>query len=91
LSSKLNSYGITEAFTMNQSNLVQPSHPYYPQGLILSGTTFVENGWGVFELISTFSAGWAMILGTASIVVKRVNPTLGKSDQALVWWFILCE
>jgi hypothetical protein len=67
------------------------THPYYPIGIALSGNTFVANDWDVVSLISAFAAGWAVILGTASVVVKRINPTLKKSDQALVWWFILSK
>lgn len=70
-------------------NTATSAHPYFPEGLTLSGDTFTPNNWDVLSLISTFAAGWAVILGTASLIVKKINPTLKKSDQALVWWFIL--
>jgi hypothetical protein len=66
-------------------------HPYYPEGSKISGDVFVANDWGVLELISAFAAGWAVILGTTSLIVKKINPALKRSDQALVWWFMLCE
>ncbi len=64
-------------------------HPYYPEAVILSGTTFVENNWDVASLISAFAAGWALILGVTLTVVRKVNPGLKALDQGLVLWFVL--
>ena len=65
-----------------------PLHPYYPQNAPLSGT-FVENSWEVPHLITAFGAGWAVILGVTLAVVRKVNPRLSFTDQALVLWFVL--
>lgn len=67
------------------------AHPYFPEGITLSGNTFTPNDWDVFSLISAFAVGWAVILGAASVIVKKINPALKKLDQALVWWFILSK
>ena len=66
------------------------SHPYYPTDAILSGT-FIPNHRSVPHLITTFAAGWAVILGLTLLTVRRVNPKLSVSDQALVLWFVLSE
>jgi len=67
------------------------AHPYFPPGVALSGDLFVSNDWDVFTLVVTFMAGWAVILGTTLVVVRKVNPKLKVSDQGLVLWFVLCE
>jgi cholestenol Delta-isomerase len=76
---------------MSPSVTTPPLHPYYPEGVPLSGSAFVRNAWDVSHLISAFGAGWAVILGVTLIVVRKVNPRLKASDQALVLWFVLSE
>ena len=66
-------------------------HPYYPPGIRLSGETFVANNWDVVTLILAFAGGWALIAGATLGVVRKVNPRLKGSDQALVLWFVLCK
>lgn len=51
----------------------------------------MANSWDVMTLIAVFAAGWAAIMGVTLLVVKRVNPGLGKGDRGLVLWFVLCE
>lgn len=65
-------------------------HPYYPKDANLSGI-FIPKSWSVVQLITTFAAGWAVILGTTLLTVRRVNSKLKVSDQALVLWFVLSE
>jgi hypothetical protein len=65
-------------------------HPYYPPGIHLSGEKFVANDWDVVTLILAFAGGWALIAGVTLMIVKKVNPNLRASDQALVLWFVLC-
>lgn len=67
------------------------THPYFPQTVVLSGGTYVPNNWDVFTLIAVFGAGWAAIMFVTLLVVRKVNPGLGKSDRALVLWFVLCK
>lgn len=65
-------------------------HPYYPSGLILSGSDFTRNTSSVLSLISSFALIWALILGSTLLFIRRVNPLLTISDQCLVLWFTLC-
>jgi hypothetical protein len=51
----------------------------------------VANDWDVFTLILAFGGGWALIAGVTLMVVKKANPRLKGTDQALVLWFVLCE
>jgi cholestenol delta-isomerase len=64
-------------------------HPYFPPGIRLSGDKFVANDWDVLTLIAAFGGGWALIAGVTLMVVKKVNPRLKGTDQALVLWFVL--
>lgn len=66
-------------------------HPYFPEGIQLSGNLFLPNTFDVLQLLSYFAAGWAAILLTTSVIVKKINPALSKGDQALIWWFVLCK
>ena len=65
-------------------------HPYYPPGIRLSGEKFVANDWDVVTLILAFAGGWALIAAVTLMAVKKANPNLKGSDQALVLWFVLC-
>jgi cholestenol delta-isomerase len=75
---------------MLKSSTIQPVHPYFPEGLLLSGTTFIPNEYGVAELVGAFGAASALVLLTTLGVVRRFNPKLKGSDQALILWFTLC-
>jgi cholestenol delta-isomerase len=67
------------------------SHPYFPEGLLLSGATFVPNELNAVGLVLAFAAGCVVVLGSTLLLVKRVNPRLKFTDKALILWFVLCE
>jgi cholestenol delta-isomerase len=68
-----------------------PLHPYFPLGILLSGTEFVPNTFGTLALVAVFAIGCAVILGSALLIAIRINPGLKRSDRLLVIWFVLCE
>jgi cholestenol delta-isomerase len=68
-----------------------PSHPYYPEGVLLSGNIFVENTWSVPKLILTFATACTLLLAMTLVATRYTNPTLKLSDQWKVLWFILSE
>lgn len=80
--------GISDAIP-DSAAIVQ--HPYFPQSVILSGGTYLPNDWDVVTLIAVFGAGWAAIMFVTLLIVKQINPSLKKSDRALVLWFVLCK
>jgi cholestenol delta-isomerase len=67
-----------------------PLHPYFPEGILLSGNNFVPNDWDVATLILAFAAGITVILGITLVVVRKINPRLKLSDQGLILWFVMC-
>lgn len=68
-----------------------PLHPYFPEGVALSGGIFIPNQLNAVGLVSAFAAGCVVILGSTLLLVKRVNPRLSFTDKALILWFVLCE
>ena len=78
-------------FKMSTAEPIAASHPYYPLGIRLSGEKFVANDWDVVTLILAFAGGWALIASATLGVVRKINPRLKGSDQALVLWFVLCK
>jgi cholestenol Delta-isomerase len=68
--------------------MLPTSHPYYPEGVLLSGT-FIGNTWTVPALILTFAAACTLLLFTTFVVVRHANPVLQPSDQWKVLWFVL--
>jgi len=66
-------------------------HPYFPEGLLLSGTTFIPNELNAVGLVLAFAAGCIVVLGSTLVIVTRVNPRLKFTDKALILWFVLCE
>ncbi|CZT49053.1 related to emopamil-binding protein [Rhynchosporium secalis] len=67
-----------------------PSHPYFPESLILSGGKYVANTWDVATLITIFFAGFAAIMSFTFMIAMNVNENLRKRDVGLVMWFVLC-
>jgi len=67
-----------------------PLHPYFPEGIPLSGNNFVPNDWDVATLILAFAAGITVILGITLVVARKINPRLKLSDQGLILWFVMC-
>ncbi|CZT08246.1 related to emopamil-binding protein [Rhynchosporium agropyri] len=65
-----------------------PSHPYFPESLILSGGKYVANTWDVATLITIFFAGFAAIMSFTFMIAMNVNENLRKRDVGLVMWFI---
>jgi cholestenol delta-isomerase len=67
-----------------------PVHPYFPEGILLSGNNFVPNDLDVATLILAFAAGITVILGITLVVARKINPGLKLSDQGLILWFVMC-
>ena len=70
---------------------VRAVHPFYPPGIRLSGEKFVANDWDVLTLVTAFIGGWVVIGAVTLGVVRKINPRLKGTDQALVLWFVLCK
>jgi len=75
---------------MSTAEPIAAPHPYYPPGIRISGEKFVANDWDVVTLVVTFIGGWALIAAVTLGVVRKINPRLNGTDQALVLWFVLC-
>ncbi|KAF4624860.1 hypothetical protein G7Y89_g13309 [Cudoniella acicularis] len=75
---------------MRDSEAMTTTHPYFPEGLLLSGGIYVPNTFGAISLVIAFAGGCFFILGTALIVANWVNPNLKTSDRGLILWFTLC-
>jgi cholestenol delta-isomerase len=73
------------------AKIITPIHPYFPEGVTLSGNEFVPNNLNAGELILRFGAVWATILAVACAMARKINPRLSGTDQVLVLWFVLCE
>ena len=71
--------------------MIAPLHPYFPEGIELSGNEYVPNTLGAFALVLVFAAGCVVILGSSLIAASWANPRMSRSDGALVLWFVLCE
>ena len=76
---------------MADTDNTPPLHPYYPEGILLSGTNFVPNSLDAVGLVLAFAAGCTVILGSTLLLVKRVNSSLKFADKALILWFVLSE
>ena len=63
-------------------------HPFYPLEANIVG--YLANDWTYVELLTSFAAGWVVILGTTQLVVRRFNPNLSLWERAIICWFILC-
>jgi cholestenol delta-isomerase len=74
--------------TADNSTMLPPSHPYYPEGVLLSGE-FIGNTWSVPTLILTFATGCALLLFVTFVAVRHANPALKPPDQWKVLWFVL--
>ncbi|XMA16269.1 hypothetical protein WAI453_009060 [Rhynchosporium graminicola] len=68
-----------------------PSHPYFPESLILSGGKYVANTWDVATLVTIFFAGFAAIMSFTFMIAMNVNENLRKRDVGLVMWFVLLD
>jgi cholestenol delta-isomerase len=73
------------------ADIISPLHPYFPQGILLSGNIFVPNDWSVATLILAFAASITVVLGITLVAVRNFNSKLECSDQGLVLWFVMCE
>ncbi|MCJ1409807.1 hypothetical protein MMC19_003890 [Ptychographa xylographoides] len=62
-------------------------HPFYPLEANIVG--YLANDWTYVELLTSFAAGWVVILGTTQLVVRRFNPNLSLWERAIICWFIL--
>jgi cholestenol delta-isomerase len=71
--------------------MILTSHPYYPEGVLLSGNNFVANTWSLPTLILVFATACTSLLAVTLVVVRQANPILKLSDQWKVLWFILSE
>ncbi|KAI5305821.1 hypothetical protein KEM56_003236 [Ascosphaera pollenicola] len=69
------------------SEIVIPSHPYYPIDIKLVG--YIANDHGVFELVSMFGAGCAVILALTFCLVQLGAPKIKCADKLAVLWFVL--
>ncbi|KZZ94042.1 EBP domain-containing protein [Ascosphaera apis ARSEF 7405] len=72
---------------MAASEIVVPSHPYYPINIKLVG--YIPNEYGVLELVSMFGAGCAVILAATLCVVQFTAPKIRGADKLAVLWFVL--
>lgn len=75
--------------TLTSMNLTKIAHPFYPVEAEIVG--YLANEWSVPTLLAVFAAGWAIILGITSVLVKRHNPTLPSGEKAAILWFVLCK
>jgi cholestenol Delta-isomerase len=71
--------------------MIPTSHPYYPEGVLLSGNSFIANTWSVPTLILIFATACTSLLVVTLAVLRYAKPTLKLSDQWKVLWFILSE
>ncbi|PMD50243.1 Emopamil-binding protein [Hyaloscypha bicolor E] len=74
--------------TADNFTMLPPSHPYYPEGVLLS-EEFIGNTWSVPTLILTFATGCALLLFVTFVAVRHANPALKPPDQWKVLWFVL--
>ncbi|TVY29478.1 3-beta-hydroxysteroid-Delta(8),Delta(7)-isomerase [Lachnellula hyalina] len=72
---------------MAETDIIPPPHPYYPEGILLSGSNFIPNSLDAVGLVAAFGAGCTVILGSTLLLVKRVNPSLKFTDRALILWW----
>lgn len=75
--------------TLTSMNLTKIPHPFYPLEAEIVG--YLANEWSVPTLLGVFAAGWAVILGITSVLVKRHNPSLPSGEKAAILWFVLCK
>ncbi|MCJ1361924.1 hypothetical protein MMC16_001025 [Acarospora aff. strigata] len=68
-------------------NVTKIPHPFYPVETEIVG--YLANEWSVPTLLAVFAAGWAVILGITSALVKRHNPSLPSGEKAAILWFVL--
>jgi cholestenol delta-isomerase len=64
-------------------------HPYYPIEVEIA--SYLANEWSVPVLLSAFSVCCGSVLLLTSIIVQKVHPNLPLSEQATIWWFVLCK
>ena len=77
-----------DEFVANATKTVQNPHPFYPLEANIVG--YLANQYSTLTLLGIFAAGCLSILGTAHLLVGRLNPRLPKGDKAVLLWFILC-
>ena len=73
----------------NATKVVQNPHPFYPLEANIVG--YLANQYSTLTLLGIFAAGCVGILGTAHLLVGKLNPRLPKGEKAAILWFILCE
>lgn len=68
-------------------NATLPPHPFYPVEANIVG--YLANEASVLQLLGTFAAGCAVVLGTTLALIKGHNPGLPASEKAATLWNVL--
>jgi len=66
-----------------------PAHPFYPLDIIFEG--YVPNTWGLIGILVVFGAACLAVMFSTFTLVRAFSPSMRKSDQACVNWFVVCE
>lgn len=62
-------------------------HPYYPLEVEITG--YMANEWSVPLLLGVFFGGCAVLFSATYVVVKKLHPSMPKSELFTVMWFVL--
>ncbi|KAI2630877.1 EBP-domain-containing protein [Hypoxylon sp. NC1633] len=79
--------GSSSAVTEIESETLAPSHPYYPLGVTIPA--YAPNETPVPVLLAALAGMLGFALLGASAVALKANPTLTKSNIALLCWFVM--
>ncbi len=74
---------------LDTTKMPSPPHPFYPIEANIVG--YLANKWSVVTLLGMFAFGWAVILRTTLVLVRRHNPALPATEKASILWFVLSK
>ncbi|GIZ36970.1 hypothetical protein CKM354_000043400 [Cercospora kikuchii] len=69
------------------TDFTEPLNPYYPIGSSIAGWT--PNEASVFALLGAFVGASVVLFTSTFILVKRIQPTLTRSELLTIMWFVL--
>lgn len=69
-------------------NISHTDHPYYPPSAVIHG--FVPKALSTFTILAIFATTSTAVLYPTFLAIRRIRPTLPKTEVAAALWFVLC-
>lgn len=63
-------------------------HSYYPPNVRIQG--YVPNTLSTIQILAIFTSTLSSILIPCFFLIRRIRPTIPKTEMATALWFVLC-